>query len=397
MKSKIGCVMIILLCSFVLTGCWGKRDVEKLTPLFAVGVDAGQKPGSFLITEQYALPKQGGASALEIEGWTSSFEVSSARERNEMSTKLSDRVPFLGSLKVFVIGEEAAKAGFTDFLDFYQRFPEFRRTTYIVVAKGKAQDLLNTKLRLGELPSMYLKDNIETADAISAYPVVLAGQYLTALANKSSAPILPLVEIIKPGDKGIEYEPGEDADAIELRLQGAGVFEKDRLAAFLTDKESKGYMWLADKVKYRIIESQDDEEQDIHFTGLVQKTTTKQRVASKDGIVSLEYRIKVTMVVDEVLGLKEQLKPLAWIELLSEAEKSFAREIQKECELALQKERELGADFLNIGRHIEQQNPAYWKTIKDQWEEKIVDFPVSLTVQVKINNSGMSTNSVTVN
>ena len=79
------------------------------------------------------------------------------------------------------------------------------------------------------------------------------------------------------------------------------------------------------------------------------------------------------------------------------AEKSFAKVIQKECELSIQKERGLGLDFLGIGRHIEEENPAYWKTVKDQWEQKIADFPVSVNVDVTIHHSGMSNSSATVN
>ncbi|HZK86138.1 MAG TPA: Ger(x)C family spore germination C-terminal domain-containing protein [Desulfosporosinus sp.] len=55
----------------------------------------------------------------------------------------------------------------------------------------------------------------------------------------------------------------------------------------------------------------------------------------------------------------------------------------------------MGLDFLGIGRHLEQKNPKYWKTVKDQWEKEIANFPISLDVQVKINNSGMSSGSPT--
>ena len=117
----------------------------------------------------------------------------------------------------------------------------------------------------------------------------------------------------------------------------------------------------------------------------------------KDGTIGLEYQIKTSIVVDEVMGLKEKLSETEWVDLMKGAEKSFAKVIQKECELSIKKERELGLDFLGIGRHIEQKNPVYWKTVKDQWEQKIADFPVSLNVQVTIHNSGMSSSSPTTN
>ena len=70
---------------------------------------------------------------------------------------------------------------------------------------------------------------------------------------------------------------------------------------------------------------------------------------------------------------------------------------QGECDQAIKKERELGLDFLEIGRRIEERDPAYWKTIKDQWNSKLADVPVSLKVEVSVHHSGMSNSSAMTN
>jgi len=395
---KIGFVLILIAGLLLIDGCWGKREVEELAPLIGVGIDLGQRPDTFLITEQYALPKKSGSSASDVEGWTYSFEVSNAREMNEKASKVLNRLPFMGSLKVIVIGEEAAKAGFKDVLDFAQRFSEFRRSMYLVLAKGKAQSILNLKLRKGELPAMFIKSNIETGNKISTFPKVRLGHYLTVLGRKSTAPILPVIESIKPGDEGIEYKAvGEEDEAQEAWIQGAGVFRGDHLVDFLTDEESKGYMWLENEVIHRLINTVGTGESKVIFGGQVLKSTTRFKVKGKDGTIGIQYQIKASIAVDQVMGLKEQLSETEWLDLMNEAEKSFAKVIQKECELSIKKERELGLDFLEIGRHIEQRNPAYWKTVKDQWEGKIADFPIALDVQVTIHHSGMSSSSATTN
>ena len=396
-KRKMGFVLLLIACMLFLTGCWGKREVEILAPLIGIGFDLGQKPGTYLITEQFATPKKGEVTVTADINRTFSIEAVSLREAYEMLNKIAYRAPFMGSLKVIVIGEELAKAGFMDVLDFEQRFSEFRRSMYLVLTKGKAQSLLNTKLRAGELPAMYLKANIETGDTTSTSPTVEFGHYLTVLARKSTAPIIELVKSIKPGDEGYEYKTVGNGGAEEILLEGAGVFRGDRLVDFLTDKETKGYMWLENKVVHRLIDTVGSDESKVNFGGQVLKSTTKYKVQGKDGTIGLEYQIKASIEVDEVMGLKEQLSEAEWVDLMKEAEKSFAKVIQEECELSIQKERELGLDFLGIGRHIEQQNPAYWKTVKDQWEQKIVDFPVSLNVQVTINHAGMSSSSPTTN
>lgn len=398
-KLKMGLVGVILIaCVLFLTGCWGKREVEELAPLIGIGFDLGQKPGTYLMTGQFSIPKKGEVTGADIQDRTLSVEVSSAREAYEKVSKISFRAPFEGSLKVIVIGEDVAKAGFNDILDFVQRFFEFRRSTYLVLAKGKAQSLLNLKLRTAEaLPAMYIKNNLEKWETISTYPMVNLGHYLTVLSRKSTAPIIPLVKSVKSGDGGIEYKAEGKDGAEEMLVEGAGVLRGDRLVDFLTDEETKGYMWLENDVIHRVINTVGIEESKVNFSGQVLKSTTKYKVKGKDGTIGLQYQIKASIAVDEVMGLKEQLSETEWVDLMKGAEKSFAKVIQKECELSIKKERELGLDFLGIGRHIEQKNPAYWKTVKDQWEQKIADFPVSLNVEVTIHHSGMSSSSATTN
>lgn len=391
-RCKVGSLLILSVCLIFLPGCWGKEEVESLAPLIAIGCDLGQKPNSYIITGQYIMPKKG-ATGAEVEDWTTSFEAPTLRKAYEMTNKIIDRVPFNGSTKVIVIGEDLAKAGFKDMLDFTQRFSEFRRSMYLVLAKGKAQSILEVKLRNGEIPGMFIKNNIETESNISTFPVVKLGHYLTVLGRKSTAPILPLINILKPGDRGIEYKAeGQD---LELQIQGAGVFQGDRLVDLLTDEETKGYMWLDDSVKHRFIDTAGMGESKVSFSGHVVRSSTKYKVVDNNGTVELKYQVKTTMSVEEVLGQDEQVSETEWASLMTEAEKSLAKAIEKECDLSIQKEKDLGLDFLGIGRHLEQKKPAYWKTIKDQWEQEIADFPVSIEVEVKIDHSGMSSSSPT--
>ncbi len=387
--------LTIIACLLFLTGCWGKREVEDLAPLLGVGYDQGEKPGTFLVTEQFARPKKDSSSGSEIEDRTFSVEASSAREAFEKFSKVAYRTPFMGSLKVIIIGEDFAKSGdFKNVLDFAQRYAEFRRSMYIVLAKGKAQDILNLKLRSGLLPAMAIKSNIEGGDEISVFPTVRLGHYLTILGEKSTAPIFPVVESVKSGE-GVEYEAGAKGEAGEIRIQGAGVMRGDYLADFLTDEETKGYMWLENNVVHRLINTVDLEENSIKFGGQVLESSTKYKVKANNDKMELQYKIKTSIAIDEIMGLKKQLSGPEWVELVKQAEKDFAKVIEKECESSIKKERELGLDFLRIGRHIEQKNSTYWKTIKDQWEAEIADFPISLEVQVTIHHSGMSSSSAT--
>ncbi|MCO1601395.1 Ger(x)C family spore germination protein [Desulfosporosinus nitroreducens] len=394
-EQKFILILTVFACLLFLTGCWGKKEVEDLAPLLGIGFDVGEKPGTFLITQQFARPKKDSSTGSEIEDRTFSIEASSSREAFEKLSKVTYRTPFMGSLKVIIFSEDVAKAGgFNNMLDFAQRYAEFRRSMYLVLAKGKAQDILNLKLRSGLIPAMAIKSNIEGGDEISIFPTVRLGHYLTILGTKSTAPILPVVESVKSGED-MEYKADAKNEAGEIRIQSAGVMRGDNLADFLTDEETKGYMWLENDVIHRLINTVDLEENSVKFGGQVLESRTKYKVKTNNEKKELQYQIKTSIAIDEILGLKKQLSGPEWVELVKEAEKDFAKVIEKECESSIKKQRELGLDFLGIGRHIEQKNSAYWKTIKDQWEEEIADFSVSIEVKVTIHHSGMSSSSAT--
>lgn len=388
-------ILITFISLLVLTGCWGKREVEDLAPLLGLGLDLGDKPGTFLVTEQFARPKKEGSTGADIEERTFSIEASSGREAFEKFSEVTYRTPFVGALKVVIIGEDAAKAGgFNDMLDFVQRFSEFRRSMYLVLAKGKAQDILNLKLRSGLLPALAIKSNIEGGEELSTFPTVRLGHYLTILGTKSTAPILPIVESVKSGE-GVEYKTDNKDEAGEIRLQRAGVMRGDRLADLLTDEETKGYMWLDNSVMQRLINTVDLKDTSVKFGGQVLESRTKYKMKTNGEKKELHYQIQTSIAIDEILGLKKPLSGAEWVELVNEAERDFAKVIEKECQSSLKKQRELGLDYLGVGRHIEQKNSAYWKTIKDQWKEEITNFPVSLEVKVTIHHSGMSSSSAT--
>lgn len=392
-KGKMGLVTILVTGLLFLSGCWGKHEVEELAPLIGMGIDLGQKPGTYLITGQFLKPQKGGQSGSEVVDRTVSVEASSGREAFEKMYKVFYRTPFMGSLRVIVIGEDVAKAGFKDLLDFVQRYSDFRRSMYLVLAKGKAQSILNLKLRTGQIPAMRIKNHIEEGEELSGFPTVRLGHYLTVLGTKSTAPILPVIEGLKSGE-GVEYKTEGNDEAQEIRIQGAGVLRGTELVDFLTDEETKGYMWLENDVIRRFISTVELEREDVKFAGQVIRSSTKYKVVNNDGTTELQYHIKARIAVDEVLGLEKKLSELEWAELLKGAEQSFAKVIEKECMLAIQKEKALKLDFLGIGRHIEQKDSAYWKTIKENWEEEIKDFPISLNIQVIIKHSGISGSSV---
>lgn len=365
--------------------------MEQLAFVMAIGIDQGKNPQNFLITYQFAQPQKGSQSGSETKEWTISTEVAHLPESMEKVYEVLNRQPFLGTTKILIIGEDIAKAGFNDALDSFQRVYQFRRTMYILVAKGSAKDILTTKLRNEQLPALSLLGRMEQYKGVSVFPVTSLGHYITVLAREGQAPILPLVEKLKPGQEGIEYEGEQKGKAEELRIQGAGVFRVGRLMDYLNDQETKGYMWLENETGTRFISA--DQVDGVGVTAKVISAKTSYNVNQEQDGYHFKYQIKAQAVLDEVKGKQPLMSPEEWAVFIHDVEGAVEKAIEKECQAAIQKDKTIAVDFLGIGRHIEQKKPSFWKEVRNNWEGTLPSLPVDIDVQLTLKNGGVARNS----
>ncbi|MDD2233317.1 MAG: Ger(x)C family spore germination protein [Desulfitobacteriaceae bacterium] len=397
MIRRMTCLLLsLLILVLALSGCWGKREVESLGFVFGIGIDKGSKPGSYLITFQIGSPKEADEGGNNIQDYTISAEGSSMREATDKIYNTIIKHPFVGTTKVVIIGEELAREGINSVLDYIQRYYQFRRSTYLVLAEGSAKDLLNIKLRTGKLVSLSLLDDIEKNDWLANFPRVRLGHYLTELGNESTAPVIPLAHEIAPGKENIQYESQDGEEPQEVHISGMGVFAGDKLYAVLGDEETRGFMWLQGEVKYRVLSTKIGNEQDnFWISARVIKAKTNWKLQNNEGKPGIHYKIGITTDLDELSAEQQQRSPEEYLQFVKNSSTAFNALVKAECDAALQKSYELGLDFLGIGRKLEQRNSRYWKQIKDQWQQVMPGVPVTVSIDNKVESGGSSFNPPT--
>ena len=388
LNIRLPIVILLLLTLLTLEGCGGKREVEQLAFILGVGIDQGKEEGTYQVTFQIAQPKTSSGSGAEMENWTLSVEVESIAIMAEKIDQMLNKHPFAGTSRIIILGEGLARSGINEALDNFQRFYQFRRTIYLVLAKGEAKDILETQLRSKQLPALSLLGTIVGQPAISSFPVTRLGHYLTILGRESQNPLIPVVQKIKPGDKGFEYS---DEKGEELEIEASGVFEDGKLIDFLSDEETKGYLWLDNEVKSRYIQA--SKENGPKIAMWVHKSSTKYKVQPVDEKMGITFQIKTTVALNEIRGQQEAMDIKKWREFVGNLEPVVAKAIEKECQAAVTKSKELGLDFIGIGRKLEIKDPKYWRQVKDDWLSQLPDFPVSYDIQVTIEQTGLPRNS----
>ncbi|WP_041219168.1 Ger(x)C family spore germination protein [Desulfitobacterium dichloroeliminans] len=382
-------VILLITCLVLMGGCGGKREVDELAFVLGMGIDLGKEEGTYLITMQMAQPKpSGGGGAAELENRTISMEAPSLAIMVERVAETFNKYPFAGTARVIVLGEELSKSGINETLDFFQRFYEFRRSIYLLVAKGDAKDLLETELRTKKIPSHNLISTIESQKRQSAFPTTRLGHYLTILGRESQNPIIPTVEKVKSGDKDL-YLPNDEGE--ELLIHKSCVFEDGKLVATLNDQETNGFLWLDDEIYSRYLYKKD--ENGIGITAWVLNSKTKYKIEEIDGKMGITFKIKARVAINEISGKHEEMDTKKWRDFMESLGPILEQAIQEECEAAVAKNRELGLDFIGIGRKIEIKEPKYWKQVKSTWPHCVSDTPVAYSIEVSIEHSGLARNS----
>lgn len=389
LKTRLGLLILISLLVLIIGGCGGKREVEQLGFILGVGIDQGEKDGTYLITFQMAQPKASGGSGAEIENWTISVELESLPLVAEEIDQIYNKEPFAGTARMIILGESLSQEGINNVLDNFQRFYQFRRTVYLLLAKGEARDILATQLRSKQLPSMTLLSIMQGQKKQSVFPVTRLGHYLTILGRESQAPIIPVVQKIKSGQDRVQFDEKEGE---ELLVDGAGVFEDGKLIDYLNEEETKGALWLDNEVNSRYISASG--ENGLIITTWILDSSTKFKIVQNDDKTGITFQIRANAALNEIQGKQQAMDPKEWRDYIKTLEPLVAQSIEKECLTAVNKSKELHTDFIGIGRKIEQKNPKYWKLVKEEWEDNyLLDFPVNFDIQVTIKHTGLPRNS----
>jgi Ger(x)C family germination protein len=303
----------------------------------------------------YFNVKESGASTLSI--------------LQETTLTLSRRLYFSHN-QLIIFGEDLAKAGVRDSFDFFVRHSEPRLTAYVLVAKGKAEDILDTQPSFEKIPASEISELMEDSSGSIEKPTVFAYEFALGLLSKTTAAIAPIVEVREERGKKHFY------------LSGLAAFKDDRLAGELDEKECRGYQWVTGKVKHGGMSIPiDGEFADIVIISSKSKVTP---MVLDDGTV----KMKVEITGEGFLGSQAGSNNFNVPENAGNLQKMTEQTIKKEIEDTLNKTRAMGADIFGFGEIAYRKYPRQWKALEPQWDEIYKNIEVETDVKIKITGTG---------
>lgn len=396
-------LLLILILTTPLAGCWSRVEIESGGFADLVAIDKGENGQveltfSMAITESLA-GSDGGGGGGDVPAWTVTASGNSLAEAIASSRTFSSRLPFWFHAQALIIGEDLAKDGIAPMLDYALRTRDFRLTTPVFVAEGKAKDVLQLSPKITKLPGRYIRDLLSTSrENSTAREERLLDVIEKLIAGPGEEFFLPLIRP-KPkeanegekGEAGGGGESGQGGGKPEekpeaLVLEGTAVFVDDKLVGKLNGTETRGMLWLRGETQRATVmvrmENGVVAQQQIYArrTLRVEREGDQLRVAIgvfQDGDV-LEYSIP------------EDIELNAFT--LSEMDAALTATIQSEVEAALRKlQQDLRADTLGIGRRVYHLYPELFNSL--DWRQVFPDIPVEVTVQANFRRTGESAQS----
>ncbi|MCR2806981.1 Ger(x)C family spore germination protein [Paenibacillus soyae] len=376
-----------LLALALLTSCWNSRELNDMSIASALGFD--QKGDSVQVSvqiinaSQIAATRGGSGERLPImtqrAGGRTLFEAVRA-----LTTKTPRKV-YASHIRLLVIGEQLARNGIADVLDFVSRDHEFRTDFYIVIAKDTtASDALKVLTPLEKLPSNKLFSSLESAEenwGVTA--TVDLHELIFDIVSKGKDPALASITIVGSVQTGQSKKNMENVTPAAFeKYNGLAVFRKDKLVGWLNTKESKGYSFVVGNMKNTVVR-----------TGCpgggslaVELNRFKQKV--KGSMNAGKPSIRVDLQLEGNIGDVECGIDLGKTASVAEVEEAMSDQVRGFVEAAVKKAKSYRADVFGFGNAIHRADARAWKELEDDWEEEFVHLPVEVNVEMKIRRTG---------
>ncbi|WP_055665970.1 Ger(x)C family spore germination protein [Desnuesiella massiliensis] len=378
MKNKIILLIILILVSINITGCWDYVELNQREVITAIGIDKGEEPGTIVVTMQSIIPYRISTPLKPSTSETATHVVSvtgkSFSDALVRYKQITSKNPYFQQSRVFIIGEEAARDGVISFMNPILRSIEYRTRGWLLVAKGKASDILQRQVDVSKISADYILDLMNSSNYMATVPVETAHEFIKDVSVKTLSPVTAKIEAIKSED-----------NHFDIGYSGSAVFKKDKLIGWLDMHETKGLLWITGKFKRGIMAT--------GYTKTANGILTQKVIKGKAKIIPKITNGKIKIIIDiyeeGLIGENDSNIEMNSTEAINSFENQFEMEIKKQVEACLKRvQQEYKTDVFGFGEEIHKKLPRQWKEIKDSWEEIYPGVNIEVNAKVKLRATG---------
>ncbi|MFC4811080.1 Ger(x)C family spore germination protein [Paenibacillus sp. GCM10023250] len=381
--GRIVLLLAVLAGALPLAGCWDRTEINDLGLITGAAIDRYNSKLIQLSVQIY-IPRAsggggtgGGAGGAGMDmkgGGNSNTFVHSGIGENiaDALSHIQERLPrrlFWGHAEVIIFGEEQARHGIGDDVDYLMRAPQPRERAYIYVCDGMAKKALEMQAVLERDSSEALREIAKSKLTMSVTMTELA-QMLT---SDSGAAALPWLRMNPPHTK-------RNPDSTANYANGTAIFKGDKMVGVVDAATTRGILWLRNEVKMGVVTVKPEKSTGTVSAKLL-RSKTKLYPHIQGGKWSMTVRIKSEL---------EALQNASSANLLSNptdvkyVEGAMDKDMTDRVEQALRRvQNGLKADVFDFAGEFHRAYPKEWHRSKARWDEI---FP---EVDVKVEPSSL--------
>ncbi len=379
MKKRVFLLWICIFMALLSTGCWNNRPLKKIFINAAIGIDSApnnQIQFSVQLVKAAALQTEQTAQEKAFVFATNKADTLHQAGRS-IATTFLDKMIYIDHVQLIVIGEEMAKKGIGDALDFWERDHEANIDAILIVTKDvDAATVLQAESQMEPIPSQQIKNSfVYTTLTAESYESTLF-DCLAAMNTEGAGIVVGM----------IQFKEGSDKKSLnDIDLRGAAVLKDNKLAGYIGPDDVKALMIVRNEAKGALFDVHNPFLKNEFFNYEMLSASTKMEVTFSEGQPSFTIKTKIEGGISELHGeapafTKQNLEIMA-AAVKEELEAMITQTIRTTQD-------EFDSDIFGFSTMLSGHYPDYWQQNKDNWDEIYKTLPVSVEAEVLIKEFG---------
>lgn len=386
--KRILLILLITLMFLSVTACWDRTEVDETAIVIGLGIDKvpGKKP--FLLTVQIVNPiakTSGGSSGGAQKPYlVLSSQGKSFFEAVRNFATITPRKLIFSHNKMIVMGKGLAQSGIAQVMDYMDRDPEFRRTSWMLVANDTAKKIIEAQVPIEALPAKGVEIMMLGFQRNAFVYPITRNKFVLNLKSDTKVSYAPIIELKKTKNS-------------QIKIIKTAIFKSNRLIGELNAEESRSLLWLKNEIIGDTViipfESKGGQQQLISID-INEGKTEITPVFSAEG-VRMQITCQGKATLQEAENTRIQIKSQkVFDEVNSQVEEILKSRLERTIVKA---QKQYNADFVEFATTIHNYSPQEWNRVKNRWQEVFPAIKFSVAFDIKTTKIGMIRDSTLEN
>ena len=380
MKQKYTILILTMIMTMLITGCWDKVEINNRGFVIGLGIDklkeeekreeldrikvAFKIPNVALLGTKQTLTEEG-SFYWEGEGENLDTVIHQIQSKSPFDLELSHN-------KVIILGKEITKDKrlFKQVLDGIDRNRYFSRKMYILVSKGSASDIIEVRPNEQPVVGVYYGNILNSA--------VSNGTVIDGTLNK-------IIGQIQENKSCVFPLTSKTADNKRIEVVGGVVIKDYEFKEDLNEAECR-FLNMITKDNYKII--------DIHvdYKGVpvsydISSSKSEMKVTEKDNNLVVDIYVDTEGDISQhEIGIKGLVANDTGIR---EIEKLYENKIKENINRLIAKLQKNSLDVINVKSTLYKYNQPLYKKVNENFDQYFKNMKVNVHVESKIRRIGI--------